>query len=176
MEVGDRQWCMEPQGAEADVDSLHLTVEGQDSYRVERADNPPRRLIGVHKKIYENNTMLQDCPRLEDVLLQGVGISEVSFPLTQLRTFRGDMHDHTELTQLLSGAPELTQVTLWIKFAQNATLAGEPPRPSLSVNIHRCGCLQVHALPPTSTTLAGRAFYSDQRESPYRGIHLKFAV
>ncbi|KAK0445792.1 hypothetical protein EV421DRAFT_1902159 [Armillaria borealis] len=101
--------------------TFRLTVEGLDSYRVES-----RRLIGLHKKIYESNTMLQDCPHLEDALLQGVGISEVSFPLNQLKTFRSDMHDHTELSQLLSGAPELTQLTLWIKFAQNNNFAGEP--------------------------------------------------
>ncbi len=107
---------------------FRLTVEGLDSYRVERADNPPRRLIGLHNKFPESNTMLRDCLHLEDVLLHGVGISEVSFPLAELRTFRGDMYDHTELSQLLSGAPELTQATLWIKFGQNSNFTGSPAR------------------------------------------------
>ncbi|KAK0457409.1 uncharacterized protein EV420DRAFT_491197 [Desarmillaria tabescens] len=133
--------------------SLSLTVEGSDYYDVEHVtSDAPSRLAAFHAPVEQLIEMFWEAPQLQDVLLQGIGITEITFPLARLRTFQGDIYFPQELARLFSQAPELTQATLWIKFRENHSFTDDPVahlslcRLSLYTDVECLQCLHLPAL------------------------------
>ncbi|KAK0504409.1 hypothetical protein EDD18DRAFT_500460 [Armillaria luteobubalina] len=107
--------------------SLTLTVEGLDYYEVDHVGGgAPSRLAALHAPPDRRIEVFKEAPQLQNVLLQGIGITEVSFPLARLKVFQGDVYNPPELLRLFSQALELTQATLWIRFRENHNFASDP--------------------------------------------------
>ncbi|KAK0487850.1 hypothetical protein IW261DRAFT_649235 [Armillaria novae-zelandiae] len=107
--------------------SLSLTVEGLDYYEVDHVGgSTPSRLAPHHAPPDRRIEVFREAPQLRNVLLQGIGITEVSFSLVQLKVFQGDVYYPQELLRLFSQALELTQATLWIRFRENHSFASDP--------------------------------------------------
>ncbi|PBK59758.1 hypothetical protein ARMSODRAFT_966709 [Armillaria solidipes] len=133
--------------------SLSLTVEGLDYYEVEHiSGGAPSRLAAFHAPPDQRIEVFSEAPQLQDVLLQGIGITEVSFPLARLKAFQGDIYYPQELLRLFSQALELTQATLWIRFRENHSFASDPVshsslrRLSLYTDVECFQCLHLPAL------------------------------
>ncbi|KAK0457447.1 uncharacterized protein EV420DRAFT_1480522 [Desarmillaria tabescens] len=60
--------------------------------------------------------LFRDAYQLEEVILQGAGLSEVLLPLRQLRVFNGDIDRPSEVSCLFRGAHDLYQATLRVRF------------------------------------------------------------
>ncbi|PBK84237.1 hypothetical protein ARMGADRAFT_614749 [Armillaria gallica] len=60
--------------------------------------------------------LFRNAHQLEEVILQGAGLSEVLLPLRQLKAFNGDIDHPSDFSYLFRGAPDLCQATLRVRF------------------------------------------------------------
>ncbi|KAK0504447.1 hypothetical protein EDD18DRAFT_503028 [Armillaria luteobubalina] len=88
----------------------------QDARPVQMAQPVPTLRDGRLDVLTPRIELFRNAHQLEEVILQGAGLSEVLLPLQRLKTFNGDIDYPSEFSYLFHGAPDLCQATLRVRF------------------------------------------------------------
>ncbi|KAK0487885.1 hypothetical protein IW261DRAFT_652957 [Armillaria novae-zelandiae] len=88
----------------------------QDARPVHMAEPVPTLRDGRLDVLTPPIELFRNAHQLEEIILQGAGLSEVLLPLRRLKTFNGDIDRPSEFSYIFRGAPDLCQATLRVRF------------------------------------------------------------